>query len=283
MKGEPVEHVLSLGLLTSICLALLLLSCVGCGGGGSSPSASGPIAPPPILRTTALQVSYYGGCTGQVEKTYKHVNLHWAMGWCEDRALTIAQAKQRGQKVVLFLPEAYESDQAVRDLFTLYHGMDLLPSIAYLYPADEPDLRYPESKINQANERARRIGLEFGIHPKIAAIYAGSNDFPGIESLDVIGIDDYGRGENILIDFAGVRGRLRPGQTFMLVPGGADPWRQDPALFFAYARIHEDVEIIASFLYSPDFADRGLGLAIEHNGMAPAYCQAAIEFTGGTC
>lgn len=277
MKVSRIAHELLLTGAATIAfwllLAFILAACGG--GGGGSPSA------PPAPTRGPLVVGYYGSCPACVEQTYRHVTVTWAFGWFEDRATTIAAAKQRGLKVVLYLPEAYVSEQAVRDLFTTLRAQGLLEQVAYLYPEDEPDLKHDEAAITAAHLVARRVSAEFGISPKIAVIYAGLNDFPGIASADVIGADDYSLGPNILPLYNLIP--IRPGQTLMLVPGGADPWRQDPAPFFAYARAHANVEMVTSFLWGPDFADRGVGLGIGSNGMAQAYCREAIAFTGGTC
>lgn len=262
-------HQYLLACFAGAAIAVIVLLLTACSGGGS------PGEPRPVpQRAQALEYGYYGGCSFP-----PHVTLVWAMGWCEDRSATIAQAKQQGKRVVLYLPEAYQSDQAVRDLLTLYRGQGLLDAIAYLYPADEPDLTHGPLAILEASARARRIAAEVGIAPRLAVIYAGANDFPGVESFDVIGLDDYQKGANVLGDYQRLRSVLAPHQRLMLVPGGADPWRQDPAPFFAYARANGDVEMVTPFLWSPDFADRGVGLGIEHNGMALSYCREA----GGPC
>lgn len=278
MSDEPVGHEVGLGLCVSIAIAVLAFLLTSCGGGGSSHEP----APIPQARGV-LQVGYFGSSPAQLEQTHRHVTVHWAMGWFEDRALTVAAAKQRGLRSVLYLPEAYVSDEATRAFLTTLRAQVGLDSIAYVYPADEPDLTHGATAINEANNRARKIAAELGISPRIAVIYAGSDNFPGVESADLVGLDDYGKGSNVLgIDYDRLRSVLRPDQRLMLVPGGVEPWKQDPAPFFAYARAHADVEMVTSFLWI-DFADRGLGRGIGSNGLAPAYCREAIAFTGGTC
>lgn len=266
-------HATALEVVAYIALALLfLLTLWGCGGGGSSSELP---ASAPIPRG-ALQTSFYGGC-----QPYPTFTTHlWAMGWCESRELTLASAKQAGKPVILSLPEAYQSPEAVRAYFTLLQGLGLLEQVAYLYPEDEPDLRRSEDEIVLASATAKAISSEFGIAPKLAVIYAGANDFPGLASFDLVGMDDYGKGVNVLRDFDALRSFLNPSQRMMLVPGGADPWRHDPAPFMAYAQAHGDVAMVTAFLWSPDFADRGVGLGIRSNGLAGAYCEA---FTGRPC
>lgn len=273
-------HMRALDVAASVALTLLLLSLVGCGGGGSA----GPLPPPAVPQARGpLVVGYFGSSPAQLEQTYRHVNVHWAMGWFEDRALTIAAAKQRGLKVVLYLPEAYVSADRVRALFTILRAQGLLDQVAYLYPADEPDRFHNAPTINAANGIARAVATEFGIAPRIAVIYAGSDSFPGVESADVVGLDDYDKGAGVLgADYDSLRAALRPGQRLMLVPGGASPWRHDPRPWFAYAAAHPDVEMVTPFIWF-DSWDGTSNAGIQSNGMAPAYCAAAIPFTGGTC
>lgn len=276
MNDWRAGHVLLLGAAASAALTILLLLLTGCSGGGSPGE---PQSVPQRARANPVLVSYYGECPTCIERTYGHVQLAWAMGWHRSRAETIAEAKQRGLKVVLYLPEAYTAPESLRLFFASLKAQDLLSSVAYLFPEDEPDIAnkwrmaYTAAEITAANDTARTIAGEFGISPRVIVNYAGFDDFPGAESADVIGGDDYKAGTNVLSQMQ--RYKLKPGQSRMLVIGGVDPFRQDPRPFFAYACTDPDVEIITSFLYGPDFADDGLGLAIGSNGLAPAYEAAA--------
>lgn len=263
-------HCRALEVAATVALTLILLHLTGCGGGGSSSAPSLPQS------SHTVSTSFYGGCPPHPTFT----THWWAMGWCESRELTIAAAKQAGKPAILYLPEAYDSPEAVRALFVSLRGLGLLDQVAFLYPDDEPDLRRTEAEVLRANATARAVAAEFGIAPRLAVIFAGANDFPGLASFDLIGMDDYGKGIGVLADFDHLRTLLQPHQRMMLVPGGADPWRHDPAPYMAYARAYADVEMVTGFLWSPDFADRGVGQGVGSNGLAPAYCAA---FTGRPC
>ena len=60
---------------------------------------------------------------------------------------------------------------------------------------------------------------------------------------------------------------LQPGQRLMLVAGGADPYRENPAGYEKFANEHPEVVAVWAFAWF-DYSD---GLGIGHNGMLPAY------------
>jgi len=67
--------------------------------------------------------------------------------------------------------------------------------------------------------------------------------------------------------------RLRPDQTYLLVPGGGDPWRQDPEAFRRWA--HSDPRCVGILAFM--WAERGDDPKNPHmpgigtNGMAEKY------------
>jgi len=64
----------------------------------------------------------------------------------------------------------------------------------------------------------------------------------------------------------------------MLIPGGADPWRQDPACFVAYAHANPQVVAIVGFLWNTV----GSMIGIRDNGMNETYSAAGRKLKGVT-
>jgi hypothetical protein len=95
----------------------------------------------------------------------------------------------------------------------------------------------------------------------------GVNGTPGIGSFDWCGFDNYGTPIFTNGDYDRFVAKLTPNQRVTLVPGGADPWRDNPAPFNAKAQSDSRVVLILPFLWmdNPDPTN------IEHNGMAPQY------------
>lgn len=287
-------HVLA---LRAAYLVPLLFWLVGCGGsGGAGPSSSGPITPPSVLRTDLL-VGYYGDCDSCALETGDHTNLYWVWGWgtspfwLTNAMAHLQQARGAGiTRVVLGLPQAYgpNAEGEVRFALTRLNDAGLLADVVALYPIDEPDL-YGKSddEVRATNVMLRRVAGEFpalaGV--RLAVIYAGANDFPGVSSYDWVGFDDYGAGCAVLgAPYGALKAALRPDQRIMLVPGGADPWRQDPACFAARAHADPQVVAVVPFIWF-DNAAAGVGPGIRSNPTRPLYCQMGRVITGrgGVC
>jgi hypothetical protein len=66
----------------------------------------------------------------------------------------------------------------------------------------------------------------------------------------------------------------------MVVAGGADPWRQDPACFEARAHGDAQVAAIVGFIWQ-DFVDRGVGAGVRSNGLRRLYCEAGRKIKTG--
>jgi hypothetical protein len=70
-----------------------------------------------------------------------------------------------------------------------------------------------------------------------------------------------------------LKAMLRADQGMILVPAGADPWRDDPAAFFSYAR-DPQVKIILAFAWTggneSGYAN-DWGTGIRNNGMADVF------------
>lgn len=258
-----------------ILLALLLAAC---GGGGSS--QTGPIIPAPPIRGDLL-FGYYGSCDPL--ENADHTNLCWEGGW---RGInqTLANLKAaQGKAIVLEVP-TYASEDDVRAYLMRIRDAGLLTNISALYPIDEPDVNgKSDAEVLVANAKLRLVMAEFPElkDTKLAVIYGNTGRFPGIASYDWVGRDQYGLGchEATGAGFREMKARLLPTQRLMLIPGGADPWRQDPACFEAAAHGDEQVVAIVPFIW-PDFPAVGVGAGIRSNGLRKLYCDAGRKIMG---
>lgn len=273
--------------LAAILALIIILS--GCGGGGK---ASGPIAPAPAVRADLL-VGYYGGTSATVLENGGHVNTHWATGWGGtgtwhlDVAQELAHARGQGvRNIVLALPHGlvWQPGAEAETRFQLTRlqqagALDGWDSIM-VYPADEPEIAENGShgEIEVTAMLAWLRGVMAGFPAlsgaPVGVIYACSSGLrPGIASFDWIGCDDYDAGCVVLgATYTALVARMRPDQRLMLVAGGADPWRQDPACFEARAHGDPRVAMLIGFAWQ-DRAAPGVGAGIRSNGTRKLYCE----------
>lgn len=151
-------------------------------------------------------------------------------------------------------------------------ALDLTRSITALYPVDEPDLHGLTDKAMADDVSAIRAVWKTPVH--LAVIYS-DHGTPGSTAFDWIGTDRYSDGAGVLNELP----PLAAGQQWILVPGGADPWRTNPAPFTAFALTHQEVAVIMPFLWQSYPG----GAGIQTNGTATEYCVAAAPVTGSLC
>jgi len=269
--------------LTVLAAALVL---AGCGGGGSStPSASAPVAPTaPIVRTAPLEFGYFGladiAATAN-SVTFSHC-IDWG-DWTKDKeaikARIIAQlqsAKAAGLKAIVstgFLT----FDAGYRYLGTAelvafkkqLDALDLSKICIAAYCIDEPDVHGISDAVMTQCFNETRAAWPI----KMAVIYGPNGQTPGISAADWIGRDDYGAGSGVLQRLPSIR----PDQQWIVVPGGADPWRQDVTPFADFAKARGNVAAVIAFLY----VDYGGGKGIGTNGTFPAYAAAGTAIKKG--
>ena len=107
---------------------------------------------------------------------------------------------------------------------------------------------------------------------KLAVIYGGSGNRPGVGTYDWVGFDDYDKRERIFSNgqYNSLKSALRSDQRIMLVPGGADPWKQDVGPFFTQAELDDQVIALIPFVWFDTSGHTG----IHANSMKNDYCVA---------
>jgi len=273
--------------LTVLAAALVL---AGCGGGASStPSApSAPVAPSaPIVRTAPLEFGYFG--LADIAATASSTTFTFAIDWGDwtkdkeaIKARIIAQlqsAKAAGLKAIVstgFLTfDAGYRYLGTAELATFkkqLDALDLSPIVIALYPVDEPDIHAQLTDAIMVQCCTETRAAWPGV--KLAVIYGPNGQTPGISAYDWIGRDDYSAGSGELSRLPAIR----PDQQWIVVPGGADPWRQDVAPFAAFAKSQPTVAVLMPFLYSDYAGGKGIGT----NGTFPAYAAAGTAIKTNT-
>jgi hypothetical protein len=216
---------------------------------------------------TDLYFGYFGDCDGCIAETSGHANLAFVMGWPGgDAALRHAsEAVAAGQKIVLAVD--WQRPDVMRWQFAMLQASGALSSVVALYPQDEPDQAgLTADQVGALCAQVRAVASEYpelaGV--ALAAIYGPGS--AGIEHWNWVGRDNYGTGPIVPI--------RQPRQRVMLVPGGADPWRENPAAFLDVANRTPAVVAIVPFLWRwPDGRPGG----IATNGMAAAYRAAGMR------
>lgn len=269
-------------------LRWLLLGAVifltGCGGSGGDPT---PIVPV-VLHTLRPDVlfCYFGLVSEQVREIAAHVNAVHLPDWGDwDTAgadiearivaqLHEAQANGISRAIVCtgFLTfttnHQYRGTAALMAFRQRLDAAGLLPMVIGLYPLDEPDVSgLSDALVTQAVNETRAAWPG----PKIGVIY-GTHGTPGIGAYDWVGMDDYGAGAGVLQRLPSIRAD----QRWIVVPGGADPWKQDPAPFVDFANSHPQVAVFMPFCWFDGYGGTP-NAGIRSNGMALRYAAASAK------
>jgi hypothetical protein len=246
----------------------------------------GPKEPPRVR--SDLYFGYYGDCPACISETANHASFQWIAGWggpggqierIVDRATRAAP-----NRTVIMLPGMYKHGvvdpagvAAATAIFTGMQASGVLGNVVAVYPQDEPDfLGLTDQTVTDGNAAVRRVMAEFpGLdRVPLAVIYGGgSGKRPGIASYDWVGIDQYGIGDRVLgKPLQELKRLLGPKQRVLLVPGGAEPWKQDPAPFFRNASADPQTVGIVAFIWF-DSAAPGVGKGIRSLTIGDQYRQ----------
>lgn len=278
----------------AILIAAIAMLIAACGGGGVDPNA--PVERPKILRTN-LQFGYYASTGNQPQETKGHVNFYHDMQFegeqhTIDSILFMQMPVMLGVQYWMYdernIPKADGESQLLGYLHRL-NDARVLKFVTDVYPLDEPDLLGTKADdVIATNAAVRRAFAAFNMRPRLSVIYGVGFTWQGVASYDDVGFDNYSAGSGIFYngDFAKLKAVLRADQKIWIVPGGADPWRQDPTAYINYAHSDPQVRGLINFIW-PDSTDpkQGYGKGIRTNGLAQKYCRAGREITGvaGSC
>lgn len=246
-------------------------------------------ANPPAEPATGrkLYFGYFGDAAGNAAAWGDHCNIAFVPEWGEagnnyqvvmDRNISfMKEAAAAGVKSVvydvgfqLWGPSANNplKTTAPADLAQVFNDLKatgVLGMVKALYPIDEPDLTgKSDAQLVAAVTVLRTAAAAF---PELAGVrvwtFYAQNGLPGLSAFDDVGSDHYGDTSRALAWYA----QLPPNKGKLLIPGGAQPWRDDPAPFVQYALANPSVTAIIAFLYVDYSAGQGIG----SNGMLPAY------------
>lgn len=272
--------------LCALLSAIALVACKGGSGGGGASLPPEPHVPAPVPTRSGLVFAYYGDLASTVEEVKDHATHVWAWGrgeggWQKNTLERLHQARSAGLGVVLY-PEVLHGplEPAIAELRAFLQSADaegLLPWIDVIYTGDEPDVNdRSDAEVRTINAAVRSLLAEFpalaGV--QLAVIY-GVHGYPGIDTFDWVGVDSYDEREAIFTNgrYADLKRRLRGDQRVILVPGGADPWRQMPSEFERVAHTDPQVIAVVPFLWidTPPEWGVGNGRGIRSNPTREAY------------
>lgn len=264
--------------MRSLIIGLLMALLFSCGGGGGSDSSTA------VIHRPGVYFGYFSTSDRQISETANHTNLMFNMryhGTLDEQANQISRS---GQPVIwnieyqMFDESAdgkhctLRPDAATRlhDEFVILAMHNVLQNILGLYFMDEPDRCLSDAQVVEAVTVLRAIKSNYFElrSAKIVTVY-GTQGFPGITAVDIVGHDRYGANPQQVVNE--LSKMIGPGQQIMLVPGGASPWNEDPGPWYNMAMSDSRVWGIVAFLYEYPRPDQGLG--IRDNGMAQRYCE----------
>lgn len=154
--------------------------------------------------------------------------------------------------------------------FDFLRDENYLSLVQAYYLIDEPDIHENGLNNEQVINAAQRVRDVLNAYQPamakgpICVIYGPNNNYPGITAIDWAGFDNYGAPIFSNGQYDGLKSQLRPDQKTIIVPGGNDPWREDPQPFYDKAQDDTQVGMIMPFKW---FGSDGIGV----NGMAPQY------------
>jgi hypothetical protein len=276
-----------------VCTSALIvaLPLAGCGGGGGGGGGTSPVPPPPVVARADLSYGYFGTVGNQIAETADHVTFVHVGDWGDwdtpagREAITQAQiamlqeAQARGvhDAWVMVGYLVFDSAYHYRGIAELavfrqrIEALGLAPMVKALYPVDEPELHALGGETLTAILGELRVTWP---GPKLAVIYGDHGAFPAIDAYDIVGMDNYG----VFAPIAPVH----PGQSVVLVPGGSDPWRDNPQPWLDEAESNPNIVGIIAFVWFDSFNGLSSTHGIRSNGMAAAYTAVGRKVKAGT-
>lgn len=268
--------------------ALVVAAFLGACGGGVGQNQ----VPAPNTVRSGLDYGYFQTADGQLAATsgsvtFLHLQDDSAYGdpaarqWREDQMVArLQEAQALGPRRAIvsigyLIFDAQFRYVGIADLEAFRERLDslgLLPMVKWLYVVDEPELHgISNATMIQAEADARADWPNV----KLVVVYSSKGPTPGIAGLDIVGRDDYGNGIGVTDELPSITAS----QQYVLLPGGADPWRTDPIPFLDYANSHANVAMIWPFLWGPYQTGNGTMAGIATNGEAPTYTALGCRIT----
>jgi hypothetical protein len=258
-----------------------------------------PEPPGPGVSRPGLEYCYFGLQPTDPPQIHNHVTIAHIGSWGDwnnfDGMLNMVMAlghdaKKAGIERLIFTPDFCcftnynQSPRQVLPLTTMQAKLitfadrlrseNLIEQVWGMYVIDEPNK--PENALSAANvsqvcSTIRDVFSHYLLTaPKLCITYWWTWDhFPGIESLDYAGFDNYGAPIFTNGMYNHLRSQLKPEQKSIILPGGSNPWRENPDPFYEFAQNNLEVGMIMPFLWfdnPPEFPH-----GIVSNGMAPQY------------
>ena len=261
-------------------LACLLL--VACGGGGGS--SSEPVATPPDP-TRFVHFSYFAKFQDQLPATASYTTLTFESQ--SDLLADVDLIRQNKLHVILVIESLmyangrFVSIEPVRALLHQLGMLGDLDLIVAFYPVDEPDLHYPDAEITLGNNALHALCKDFPLLGGCDLMVIYSDHRPvGLSSYDWVGTDggQYGRGPLSM-------GVPYP-QREVVIAGAADPWREAPDAYVAYAQANPQVVAVLAFNWFGYYDEKNIyHNGVRDNGTAKAWCLAGRTLTqkAGVC
>lgn len=212
-------------------------------------------------------------------------NWTTAQEWIINQGMnSLTKAAAAGIPKVIFsiAPLVFTSDYKFKGIFFLQQFKIRLQNSGFydmvdtFYVLDEPDVGLSkgltEATLITALQGIRQVFPD----KKLMTIYSNSGNYPGLKYFDYVGKDDYSAGVGVLQELPPISGS----QMWVIVPGGANPWKEDPNPFYTFAKTHP-VKYIVAFL-ADDFPFQGhTSLGIINNGMLNEYNTVGREVLAG--
>lgn len=251
--------------------------------------------PLPTTLRTNISYGYYISDNNTPQEVSDHVNFIM-----EHNASTlddlVAKLKSYSLPVVLTITQECFGDMNsttlsntlednLKKTFDRLKSEGLLSRVTTLYPIDEPDGRNISNEVMlECLKRVKAVASQYAelANVKYAVIYSTHMTYPGITEYDIVGMDKYGVGSNVLIskEFKRMLELMNDNQRYILVPGGADPWRQDPEAFRRHAHSDPKCLAIVPFLWIDYYENNQNNLGIKNNPMKDKYIALGKELTG---
>lgn len=246
-----------------------------------------PVVPP----RKGLFVGYYGGMNDQAEKTKGCINVWWECQFqgpvkSADNILMagVASVISLGNQMFEKFQDGgrnhklrADAAQQLEEYFNYLKERGALSFVKAVTPFDEPNTNVRSADdLRQAVAIIRLVAAKFpeldGL--KLAIIYAAKPMlWDCIELFDFVGADDYDELSGFLESAAykDIKGRLRPDQKMIILPGGAFGQDLIPFIRFAHANLEVGCILAFTWLGPMQPADKWVGLGDDANPKKQQY------------